>query len=115
MSVYPKLINQKENAKYLICIISWEGHAELAMICLPSVTKPGKTPVHSDLEKTYWDISIGKWNFQARVGLVYFLDMTADRTVFSEQWKKANNEFSFLKHVVSPSRHMQEDIHFCSV
>lgn len=94
MSVHPKLINQKENVKYLISIVSWEGHAELAMVCLPSVTKNFLlhriTPIHSDLEETYGNISIGKLNFHVRVGLVYFLDMTADRTVFSEQWEKAD-------------------------
>lgn len=40
-SVHPKLINQKENAKRLVCIISWEGPAELATVCL-LLQSPGK-------------------------------------------------------------------------
>lgn len=87
MSALPKLINQKENAKYLICIISWKGCAKLAMVCLPSVLKPRKISIHSDLEKTYWDITTGKWNLQARVDLLY----DANRAVFSEQWEKDNS------------------------
>lgn len=63
---------------------------------LPSATKHRKTPIHSDLEKNYYNICIGKWNFQARVGLVCFLNKTTDRTVFSEQWEKANKKWSYM-------------------
>ena len=55
------------------------------MVCLPSVTKPREIPVQSDLDKTYWDISIGKWNLQAAADLVYFINKTANRNVFSEE------------------------------
>lgn len=98
MTALPKLINQKENAKYLICIISWKGCEKLAMVCLPSVLMSRKNSTHSDVEKTYWDISTGKWNLQARVDLIY----DVNRAVFSEQWD--SQQLTQLL-VGSPSRH----------
>jgi len=49
----------RSKTKYIGCV-------KLAIVCLPSVSKPREIFVHYDLRKTYGDVPVGKWHVQDR-------------------------------------------------